>query len=120
MKTHLNIVTLRINSTRPSGVPLEQRVMEPQVALLSPPAGGEDQSIVRIWLLGGGPVLDGVELPEPPAEPPDVHRLRPRMIRRRAGPLEATKQKRLHQMLDELDGRQLYMNMKWKPRKQRI
>lgn len=40
METHLNIVTLRINSTRPSGVPLEQRVMEPQVALLSPPAGG--------------------------------------------------------------------------------
>jgi len=27
--------------------------------------------------------------------------------------LGATKQKRLHQMLDELEGGKLYMNMKW-------
>lgn len=30
--------------------------------------------------------------------------------------LEATKLKRLHQMLDELEGGTLYMNMAWKPR----
>ncbi|MHC1689187.1 MAG: YdeI/OmpD-associated family protein [Methanothrix sp.] len=33
--------------------------------------------------------------------------------------LEATKTKRLNQMLDELEGGRLYMNMKWKPRAQR-
>jgi uncharacterized protein YdeI (YjbR/CyaY-like superfamily) len=32
--------------------------------------------------------------------------------------LEATKTKRLNQMLDELEGGRLYMNMKWKPRLQ--
>ena len=30
--------------------------------------------------------------------------------------LEATKLKRLNQMLDELQGGKLYMNMAWKPR----
>ena len=30
--------------------------------------------------------------------------------------LEATKQKRLNQMLEELEGGRLYMNMKWKKR----
>lgn len=30
--------------------------------------------------------------------------------------LEATKQKRLNQMLDELEGGKLYMNMAWRPR----
>ena len=29
--------------------------------------------------------------------------------------LDATKQKRLNQMLDELEGGKLYMNMKWSP-----
>jgi len=29
---------------------------------------------------------------------------------------EATKQKRLNQMLDELEGGKLYMNMKWNPK----
>ncbi len=33
--------------------------------------------------------------------------------------LDATKQKRLGQMLDELEGGRLYMNMAWKPRAQR-
>lgn len=33
--------------------------------------------------------------------------------------LEATKTKRLNQMLDELEGGRLYMNMTWKPRAQR-
>ncbi|MCX6672440.1 MAG: YdeI/OmpD-associated family protein [Methanothrix sp.] len=33
--------------------------------------------------------------------------------------LEATKIKRLNQMLDELEGGRLYMNMTWKPRLQR-
>lgn len=33
--------------------------------------------------------------------------------------LEATKTKRLQQMLDELDGGRLYMNMTWKPRSQK-
>ncbi|MDD4163121.1 MAG: YdeI/OmpD-associated family protein [Methanothrix sp.] len=33
--------------------------------------------------------------------------------------LEATKTKRLNQMLDELKGGRLYMNMTWKPRLQR-
>jgi uncharacterized protein YdeI (YjbR/CyaY-like superfamily) len=32
------------------------------------------------------------------------------------GKREATKQKRLNQMLDELKGGKLYMNMKWRPR----
>ena len=32
--------------------------------------------------------------------------------------LEATKTKRLNQMLDELEGGRLYMNMTWKPRLQ--
>lgn len=30
---------------------------------------------------------------------------------------EATKEKRLAQMLDELQGGKLYMNMKWRPRR---
>lgn len=30
--------------------------------------------------------------------------------------LEATKQKRLKQMLEELEGGKLYMNMKWRPK----
>lgn len=30
---------------------------------------------------------------------------------------EETKQKRLNQMLDELKGGKLYMNMKWRPKK---
>ena len=30
---------------------------------------------------------------------------------------EETKQKRLNQMLDELEGGKLYMNMKWDPKK---
>lgn len=30
--------------------------------------------------------------------------------------LDATKQKRLNQMLDELEGGKLYMNMKWQPK----
>jgi uncharacterized protein YdeI (YjbR/CyaY-like superfamily) len=29
--------------------------------------------------------------------------------------LETTRQKRLNQMLDELEGGKLYMNMKWRP-----
>ena len=33
--------------------------------------------------------------------------------------LEATKLKRLNQMLDELQGGKLYMNMVWKPRAER-
>jgi uncharacterized protein YdeI (YjbR/CyaY-like superfamily) len=33
--------------------------------------------------------------------------------------LEATKLKRLNQMLDELQGGTLYMNMAWKPRAER-
>ncbi len=33
--------------------------------------------------------------------------------------LEATKLKRLNQMLDELQGGKLYMNMVWKPRTER-
>ena len=33
--------------------------------------------------------------------------------------LEATKTKRLNQMLDELEGGRLYMNMTWKPHLQR-
>jgi uncharacterized protein YdeI (YjbR/CyaY-like superfamily) len=33
--------------------------------------------------------------------------------------LEATKLKRLHQMLDELQGEKLYMKMIWKPRAER-
>jgi len=33
--------------------------------------------------------------------------------------LEATKLKRLNQMLDELEGGKLYMNMSWKPRAER-
>ena len=33
--------------------------------------------------------------------------------------LEATKTKRLNQMLDELEGGRLYMNMTWNPRLQR-
>jgi hypothetical protein len=33
--------------------------------------------------------------------------------------LEATKLKRLNQMLDELQGGKLYMNMAWKPRAER-
>ena len=33
--------------------------------------------------------------------------------------LEATKTKRLTQMLEELEGGRLYMNMTWKPRLQR-
>jgi uncharacterized protein YdeI (YjbR/CyaY-like superfamily) len=33
--------------------------------------------------------------------------------------LEATKLKRLHQMLDELQGGKLYMKMIWKPRTER-
>ena len=33
--------------------------------------------------------------------------------------LEATKLKRLNQMLDELQGGKLYMNMVWKPRGER-
>ena len=33
--------------------------------------------------------------------------------------LEATKLKRLNQMLDELQGRELYMNMVWNPRADR-
>ena len=33
--------------------------------------------------------------------------------------LEATKLKRLSQMLDELQGGKLYMNMAWKPRAER-
>jgi uncharacterized protein YdeI (YjbR/CyaY-like superfamily) len=33
--------------------------------------------------------------------------------------LEATKVKRLNQMLDELQGGRLYMNMTWKPRAKR-
>lgn len=32
--------------------------------------------------------------------------------------LEATKQKRLNKMLDELESGKLYMNMSWKPRVQ--
>lgn len=88
--------------------------------MLAPPAGGEDQRVLGIGNLGGGPVLDGVELSKPPAELSDVHRLRPRMIRRWAGPLEATKQTRLQQMLDEVDGGRPYMNTKWKLRMQRI
>jgi uncharacterized protein YdeI (YjbR/CyaY-like superfamily) len=32
--------------------------------------------------------------------------------------LEATKTKRLNQMLDEIEGGRLYMNMTWKPRLQ--
>ena len=33
--------------------------------------------------------------------------------------LEATRLKRLHQMLDELQGGKLYMNMAWRPRSAR-
>ena len=33
--------------------------------------------------------------------------------------LRSTKLKRLKQMLDELEGGRLYMNMKWKPRARR-
>ena len=33
--------------------------------------------------------------------------------------LEATKLKRLNQMIDELQGEKLYMNMVWKPRAER-
>ncbi|HRH05886.1 MAG TPA: hypothetical protein PK702_08685 [Burkholderiaceae bacterium] len=33
--------------------------------------------------------------------------------------LEATKLKRFNQMLDELQGREFYMNMAWKPRADR-
>ena len=33
--------------------------------------------------------------------------------------LEATKLKRLNQMLEELQGREFYMNMAWKPRADR-
>ena len=51
------------------------------VVVLAPSAGGEDQRIFGVGHLGGGPVLDGVELPQSPAEAADVHRLRPRMIR---------------------------------------